>query len=248
MCNTKFNEMEKILKLSSSCRTTEANSVVKKIISEYNTHDFTGEAYFTGIMDTIISTNDALTLAIERDTNQSELDSFDEVADNAFTSLYFLSMGLANHPDEAISKPAKEVFKLVDKYGLEIKSKGYDVSYSLYGSLISDGKSEKYQASIASLSGCKDSFDNLEIAVNNFLEKQRSNILYNDARKTEESASSLKKNLIAIINGDLIDCLRYQQKANTAMYGGIAQFIHQRFSEVNAAVQSRSKKKDEVVA
>lgn len=234
--------MEKIQKIRLNTRISEVNGLVQQLIDEYKKSDYSADSYLTMVYKQLSEQNTQLGIAIKRDSIESELAELDDVTDSVFTLLHGLVKGYTYHPDEAISGPAIQLFKMIDKYGLEVKSKGYREEYPLLSSMITDSKTEPYAACITALTGCDVRFSQLETAVDNFNAKQHAYYGARDDRQELETASVIKKRLINLLHDDVAPYLYTMQKVNAALYGRLAQFTANRIAESNALVRNRSSK------
>ncbi|GEM_PF-6379869 len=232
----------KIPKILSTTRVSEVNGVTQQMIDEYGKGDYSADSHLTKVFDHITDSNNQLGIAIMRDSVESELAELDEITDNEVTLTHGLTKGYTCHPDENTANRAGELFKMVDKYGLEVKKKSYREEYPLLGSMITESKTEPYVACIAALPGCDERFKRLEAAVNNFNAKQNVYLSVKDDQNELSSATAIKKQLIAFINGELVAYLDVMQRVNTEMYGGLAQFTANRIAENNSAVRKRRNK------
>ncbi len=233
--------MEKIPKILSISRVSETNGLTRQVIDEYRKGDYSNDSYLTSMIEQLLRRNTELGDAIMRSKTESELAELDNQADMGFTNLHGLSKGYTYHPEENIAKFARQLFALVDKYGLEVKNKSYSEEYPLLNSLLKESQSAEYQLCINNLPGCAQRFTELETSVNAFITKQNEYNSAKDDEKELESASVIKKQVIALINDDLGPYLSAMQKANTGVYGDLATFINNRIAENNAAVRNRGK-------
>lgn len=234
--------MTKTERVLNNTRVSEVNWVTQQIVDEYQKGDYSSDAYLSPAMEKVIGQNGRLRVAIMRDALESELAELDDVADNEVTLLHGLTKGYTCHPDENKARAAYQLFKMVDKYGLEVKEKGYNEEYPLLRSMIAESKTDVYKACFEALPACQERFNLLEAAVNNFSSKQNAFNLEKDERKEKESASVIKKQLLDLLNNEVMPYLDVMQKVKTDLYGGLTQFAANRISESNAAVRNRGNK------
>ncbi|MCG8579512.1 MAG: DUF6261 family protein [Bacteroidales bacterium] len=234
--------MIKVSKILTTTRVSEVNGLLNQMTDEYKKGDYSSDTYLTAAFERMIDENDLLMIAIMRDSIESELADMDEITDNEMTLTHGLLKGYTCHPDEAIAEAAEFVFKMVDKYGLDVKHKSYREQYPLLGSMIQESQNEPHVSYIAKLSGCEMRLKLLKQAVDNFNEKQNAYNLLKDDRREQQSASDIKKQLVSFINEDLITYLEVMAKVNSETYGNLAQFIANRINESNAVVRSRRNK------
>lgn len=108
-------------------------------------------------------------------------------------------------------------------------------------SLLAERKTSNYQSNIALLPGCDVRFTQLETAVDTFLNTQSEHNATKDKEDDLESASVIKKQILALLNGEISPYADAMQKANAALYGNLAKFMANRINENNAAVRNRKK-------
>jgi len=236
----------KIPKILTNSRISEINGLLQQMIGEYKKGDYTADAYLSPAFEQLIAQNNQLGIAIMRDSAESELAELDEISDNEVTLTHGLIKGYTCHPDQSKADAAAILFKMVDKYGLEVKNKSYREEYPLLASMISECKTETNAACIAQLDGCAERFNRLEAAVNNFTTRQNTYLLVKDDEKDMTSATEIKKQLIGFINEELATYLNVMQKVKADVYGGLAQFVANRISESNSAVRNRRNKTETV--
>lgn len=234
--------MTKIQRILTNTRMTEVNGLTQQMTDEYSKGDYSADSYITEIFDTLMDINQQLGTAIMRNKAESELSVLDDITDNEVTHTHGLVEGLTHHPNESIANKAITLFKMVDKYGLEVKTKGFNEEYPLLGSMIGESKTEPFASCIAQLDGCAERFNRLEAAVDNFNTKRNAFLLVKDDEKEQVSATEIKKQLIAFINNDIATYLNAMQKARPDDYSNLAQFIANRINENNSAVRLRRNK------
>lgn len=232
----------KIPKISTRSKISEVNGLISQIIDEYKKGDYTSDAYLTMAFEKLTGENNRLKAAIMRDSVESELAELDEISDNEVSFTYGLVKGYTCHPDKDIAQAAEVVFKMVDKYGLEVKRKSYREQYPLLGSMIEESRDEQYAPLIARLSGCEVRFNLLEAAVNNFTAKQNAYLSLKDQEKSLTTATDHKKNLVDFFNDEIATYLEVMQKIRANTYDALILFVANRIIENNAAVRNRHNK------
>ena len=229
----------RIPKILINARISEVNGVTQLVINEYTKGDYSADVYFTDLFNRVDSSNKMLSEAMKRDIVVSDLARLDENTDDIYTSLHGLVKGCTYHPNANISEAGDKVFKLIDKYGLEVKSKSYREEYPLLTSLIHDSEGADYQVAIGKLSGCNVRFQQLKDAVDAFNTKQTAYLSERDDLKNLPSATEVKKQLISIVNNELNTYLCAMEIARPEVYKALADFVANRIKESNAAVRNR---------
>lgn len=238
--------MKKIPRILTNTRVSEVNGLFRQMIDEFTKGDYSGDAYLSHVFGQVTDLNEQLGIAIMRDAVESDLADLDDVTDRIFTLLHGLVKGYTCHPDEAIANAAIWLFKMIEKYGLEVKNKSYREEYPLLASMIAERKTEDYQTCVAQLSGCDIRFNQLETAVDNFNAKQNDYYSVKDDRKELETASVIKKRLIDLLNDDVAPYMVVMSKVNAETYAELAQFIVNRIDESNALVRQRKAKAETI--
>lgn len=229
----------KIPKILINARISEMNGVMQQIINEYIKDDYSADDYFTGLLTKLTENNNVLSEAIKRDTVVSELAELDGNTDDIYTSLHGLVKGFTYQPTANIAQAGDKVFTLIEKYGLQVKTKSYREKYPLLASLIQDSEMKEYQTAIGKITGCSMRFQQLKEAVEVFNTKQNAYLLKRDDLKNIPSATEVKKQLISIVNKELSTYLNAMYIAKPDVYSTLAKFVANRINECNAAVRNR---------
>ena len=234
--------MMKLPKILTTTRVSEVNGVTQQMIDEYGKGDYSADSHLTQLFGQVTDINNQLGIAIMRDSTESELAELDDITDKEMTLTHGLIKGYTCHPDETTANAAILLFKMVDKYGLKVKNKGYREEYPLLSSMIAESQTRIYDACISQLSGCDIRFNRLKTAVNHFNTQQNTYLSVKDDEKEQLSATAIKKQLITLINDDLLTYLVAMQKANPAMYSALTDFAANRINESNLVVRNRKSK------
>nr|WP_321453377.1 DUF6261 family protein [uncultured Carboxylicivirga sp.] len=232
--------MSKIPRIINNTRVSETNGLTLQLTEAFVKDEWNTDSYLQNLFSRIKTSNQKLGEAIKRDKTESELAELDDLTDKAVTNLHGLTKGYTFHPDKAIYTSANKLLKLIDKYGLEVKAKSYLEEYPLLNSLITDSRAGEYADCIAALPGCDIRFTELETSVNTFTDKQNE---FNKAKDSEQnlaSASVIKKELLKIINDELVLYLNAMRQANSQTYSTLADYIGNRINQSNVAVNNRS--------
>lgn len=236
--------MVSVNKLISNCRTTEVDSVSDNIIAQYNKNDWSSDTHLTGIFDLLKPASDKLTSAINRIKAESDLEEKDEQRDNKVRAVYYLIMGFMHHPDPAIKSAAQQVDGVFEHYGVNIVSDSYATESSLIESLLEDFGEADIQTAIAALPGLSDLITELRNAQTAFAEAQ---VLFEEEKAkegTEESASKIKKEVVKIINDQLVVYLRAMVQVDQAKYEEFTTTVAQIIDDMNVIVRKRRKDKE----
>jgi Family of unknown function (DUF6261) len=240
--------MGKFNKLIATSRTTEVNAVGTKIIFEYDKNDWSADAHLTAIFDGLKAKNAILTSAINRIKAESVLEEKDEVRDEKVRAIYYLIFGFTHHPDVAIKTAALKLDAIFEHYGLQLISKSYAIETSLIDSLMLEFEKADLQPSIAALPGLTQLIAELTAAELDF---KTANVKFEEEKAEEgikENASTVKKEVVSIINEQIVIYLRAMIQVDEPTYGELTRTSAQIIDDNNVIVNKRKKKVEPVVS
>jgi hypothetical protein len=186
-----------------------------------------------------------LTAAIKRMKMESELEEKDEFRDDKMRSLFYLVLGLSHHPDAGIKAAAAKVLAVLEHYGLSILKESYAIESSLVNSMLGDLKKANLQDAIAACSGCAELIGAVQAAEDDF---EATSIAYEEGQGQEstlETATAIKKQVVALINQKLVVHLRAMEQAYVETYGPFARTVGEIIATNNEAVKRRRPKKEQ---
>ncbi|MFV0553475.1 MAG: DUF6261 family protein [Mangrovibacterium sp.] len=138
---------------------------------------------------------------------------------SAFQNLYHLVKGFSGLKKTAVSKPAKELLKLLNHYYKSIVSGlGQKEIHSHVTSLLDDLESEPMQAAISALIYCDEAIAELQSVQASCLAEYTDYRIAREKQIAEESATELTQELLELINHDLVDYLNAMRKVKTVDY------------------------------
>ncbi|MDE6773752.1 MAG: hypothetical protein K2J14_03915, partial [Treponemataceae bacterium] len=227
--------MAKVTKVINNVRTTELDA-----LSDAMEREFTlacGDGSTAVGRDAVLKTQFAQladlsarnTTAIRQDAVVSTLDEADSVRDAVTRDLFTLSTGYTASPFAEVKSAATDVCAVLDKYGRGMTAKNYADQTALTESLLEDLGAEKVAAQIKALSGVaqlREAQDAFAAAHDGYIKAKAGK---------GESASSLKKPIVALINDNIVPYLNI-----VAAMDGYADFI--------AAVAGNIKSTNDTVA
>ncbi len=229
-------------KLIYQSRTTEVDAASTNMNAVFKENDWSADTHLSSIFASLETEATRLNTAIRRSKAESELDEKDEIRDEKLRAFHYLVVGFMHHPDPAIKSAAEIIETVFDKYGLSLTGESYATESSLINSLISDLGNPDLQASIVLLSGCAQIIENIKTAQENFAQ---THIAY-EAEKAEEgtleNASTIKKEVVSIINNRLVVYLRAMEQVDEATYGEFARTLAQIIADNNQQVKKRRKR------
>jgi hypothetical protein len=231
-----------IEKVMSNSRATEVNDLVSRAVGAFKKTELGGDAYLTGIMTGLEAEVARLTAAIKRMKIESELEELDEVRDDKLRALFYLLLGLSHHPDAAIKAAATKVLAVLDHYGMAVLKESYASESSLINSMLVDLGKADLQDAIALCSGCAESIAAVQTAQDQF---EATRIAYEEEKgeeTTQENATDIKKQVVALINQKLVVYLRAMEQVDVETYGPFARTLTEMIGENNEAVKRRRRK------
>ncbi len=194
----------------------------------------------SGIIDKLLEGNTRLSNAINHQRAESELEEADISRDDLVRALFFLVTGYMYHPDPAIKNAAVTVHNVLESYGLTaVVNESYAVETSLIISMLADLAATGLQASIALLSGCAETITALTAAQAAFEDKYR---VYQEEKvddKEQDNATTVRKEVVAIINSELVDFLRSMVRYDEATFGTFTLMVDEIIKDNNEAVKRR---------
>lgn len=233
--------MVNLSKLNPASRITEVDSVSDRIITEYDKKDWSADAHFTGILGKLKPASLNLTKAINRIKAESNLEEKDDARDSKLRAVNYLVLGFMHHPDTSVSSAAQSIGKLIDHYGIDIINENYAAESSLIESLLNDLAEANIQTAITAIPGLSQLISELRAAQTAFEQAQ---VLFEKDKArlgNEANASEVKKEVVSIINDELIVYLRAMAQVDEAKYGEFARTVAQVVNDMNVTVKKRKK-------
>jgi hypothetical protein len=229
-------------KLMTNSRVTEIDAVSMRMIGAYKNTTLSSDLHLVSMFSALAPQTVLLTAAIKRIKVDSMLESKDETRGDEVRALNYLILGLLHHPDVEIKAAAQKVEKVFDNYGVAITGESYAVESSLIVSLLGDLAKPKLQAAIAKLSGCAEIIASLQAAQEDF---EATRIAY-ETEKAEEgthaNATTIKKEVLDIINDQIVIYLRAMEQVDEPNYGAFTRTIAEIIDDNNEVVKKRGKK------
>ncbi len=229
-------------------RTTEINATTARIISAYQQANLSEDAYLSGVFTALEQQNTQLSDAINRSNYESVLAEKDDVRDKLVKGIHYLLMGFVLHPDTVIQEAAMKVKAVFDRYGVGIASETYASESSLINALLRDFQEGSIQTALTQIPGCVAMCESLQTAQTDF---EQTRLEYEKQSSIEaqlKSASDIKKEVVKIINDQLLVYLTAMNQVQPQVYGDIYLTIDKIIETNNNTVKNRRKAKKEVVS
>ncbi|MDE5797488.1 MAG: hypothetical protein K2H73_00455 [Treponemataceae bacterium] len=203
--------MVTVAKVNGKVRTTELDALSDAMEREYKLacadgatavgRDAVLKAQFAQLVD--LSARN--TTAIRQDAVVSTLDAADAARDAATRDLFTLAGGYTASPFAEVRAAAVGVCAVLDKYGRGMTGKNYADQTALTESLLEDLGAEKVAAQVKALSGVAELVASLREAQDGFASAHDGYVRAKAGKG--ESASSLKKPIVALINDNIVPYL-----------------------------------------
>jgi len=231
-----------IEKIIATSRSTEIHGTSRTSINAFQQSELTADPVLSGIFAELTQKNNALGTAIDRSKAESILADKDGIRDGTVRDVGYLVKGYQHYPKQSVRDAADIVKKVFDKYGFSITEESYVIESSHIVSMLGDFAEPEVVAAIALLKGVDLNIAALQAAEDDF-ETTRAKFAEEEAEEqTQASATVLKKEVVAIINDDLVQFLRYNERFQAAIYGAFARTIAKLIADNNEQVKKRSKK------
>ncbi|MBI9073363.1 MAG: hypothetical protein JEY94_17305 [Melioribacteraceae bacterium] len=233
--------MSKLNKVISVSRTGEISAVAITVINEYEKKDWSADTHLTGIFDALKPASENLTDAIDRNKAISNLDEKDALRDDKLRGIYYLLQGYLRYPDTTIKEAAVNVDDVFESCGLEVTNESYAMETAKIRSLLADFDVADVKTEIAKLPGLAALITELTDAEKAF-EDAKTDFDNAVAKEgTENNASVIKKEVVKIINEQLVVYLRAMVQVNPATYNELALTIARTIDANNEVVKKRRK-------
>nr|WP_319511848.1 DUF6261 family protein [uncultured Draconibacterium sp.] len=233
-----------IEKMLTNSRTTDVHGTTRLLINAFQQSALTEDRPLMQLFTTIAEQNTGLGNAIDRSKAQSILADKDDIRDAADRAVGYLVKGYTYHPDETIRNAALLVERMFDKYGFAVTREGYVTESSHLVSMLTDLAAPEIQAAIVLLSGVAENIAALQTAQNDFENTQAQ---YAEELAEEDNlpnATNLKKEVLALLNDDLVVFLRSAERFQAETYGTFAAVVAKIIADNNIAVRKRRSSDD----
>lgn len=224
-------------KIRVNCRVTELDTVSDALIRLYKANDaLAADEYLKGVMAEIESLSERITAAIRADKTASNLDEADAERDEILRSLGTLLNGYAVIPVADKKAAAESLLAVYNKYK-GITAESYANESSLIESMLKDYEASELADSIKALDGVGSYITDLRAAQDSF---NKANDEFTAATVNKgESATALKKSLLAAINDKFVPYLTAMNLSNSAVYGDFVSKAEAEIDKMNESVARR---------
>lgn len=232
-------------KLLTTARITEVGDTAHRLVSLYkSTATLKDEAFLKPLFVEMEEKTNALTEAVKRDAVISQLENADAKRDGAIRVLDRLLKGYKTIPLDTLKAYGVQLSAVFKKYGMKMTVENYSSQSNLIDSLLQDLSDSDKAAAIAALPGIAEAIDNIKTAQEEFT-KIRANYDKELAQKgSKETATSLRKPLLELINNKLLTYLAAMKIANPTKYKVFSEDVAVIITSVNETIKARKKNKE----
>jgi len=233
-----------IAQIMSNSRNTEVGGILPQMINGFDATTLNTDPTLEVFFNEIKPLSELFISAIKRMKVRSEAKHYDDIRDQKLIAVYFLLQSFSHHPTERIRTAALYLLTIFENYGIEIKDESLARESSLLNSLLSDLAGQTAQENIAIVPQCATYISALQEAQSNF-ENNRLDFEEAQAEEgTQENASVMKKQVIAIINKKIVAYLNVMIQVDDATYGPYARTLAEIIAANNEVVKKRRNKDD----
>lgn len=230
-------------KIMTNSRTTEVHGLSIFVHRAYQQSGLLDNLVLAEILTSLERTNDKLGAAIDCSKVASQLSEKNEARNQALRAVGYLIKGYVFHPNQQVREAAMAVKKVFDKYGLAIIKQSYVSESSYIISMLGDFAQSGVQESVALLPGLLKNVEALKLAQNDFENTSAQYAGEAAGQAVQDSATELKKEVVKIINNDLVVFLRTSARFQPDVFGAFAGTVATFIESNNKQVKRRQKKK-----
>ncbi len=230
-------------RISYDARVTEAGEVGNQLVALYKrTATVQDEAFLGTLFKQLEAQTNTLTEAVNKGIINSKLEEADAKRDEAFRVLGKLLDAYNVFPDAATKANGEKVSVVFNRYGLKITNESYINETNLIDALLMDFQAPEIKTAIGALAGVQNAVSALSVAQEEF--KSVQNAYHDDKAKHNnlESASTLRKPLLDLINKQLVPYLTALNMANKEKYGAFVLSVEEIFDTANRSIKGRNTK------
>ncbi len=231
--------MIKVEKLSPRVRVSECNDTITQIITAFKSSALTTETYLSNTFGVLETENNALSLALNRATEESELDAYDVKRDECMRALYYYVQGQSYNPDAATKAAANTVLTILDQYGLDVLRQTYSAESALIHSMLTDLADETVQLSVSVLPACASLIAALQEAQQNFSSQRAAYEANKASLQTEKSAYELKKAIVPMLNKSVVGYLNAMMGMSLHDYNTFSAQVAEIIQLANGVIKRR---------
>lgn len=225
-------------KLSTKVRVNEVSNIALRFIDTYATNPI-NDPHLLGFIDELRTLNQELVEAINPDFTRSNLEALDDVRDGYWADLFRALEGYSCLPIEPLRSSGRALFQIIQKFGRAANKKSYAEESTDIEAVLLDLSAPAVAAQVHALAGIPELINLLRQAQNDFHQAQMD---FNQAHIREAnrpSASTLKYQLINLINARFLPYLSAMQSVSPQTFDTFCSAIDGIITEMNGNVLRR---------
>ena len=170
------------------------------------------------------------------------MEEADAQRDQAIRVLDKLLKGYENIPLENLKAHAKKLRDIFKKYGVKMTGENYASQSTLINSLLGDFSATELKPSIEALTGVKEALAEIKTKQEAFASIRSDYEKAQATQKEKQSATSLRKPLLELINKKVVPYLVAMSIAQPELFKNLIAEASEIIASTNEAIKARSKK------
>ncbi len=231
--------MGKMNKLMSRSKIAEVATVSSEMTTLHKELDLSEDLYLQSLFDRYTPLSDQISDAIKRDHAESDLDERDTLRDDHIRDIFYVVKGATRNPIQVIKDAGVKVFAVLAKYGLDIIDESYAVESAHLNSMVNDLSTEDMSEFWGEISGLKLLINQLKQTQIEFEAAQSALDDAISSDKENASATDIKKEIVTLINDEIVVHLRAMINVNPEMYGEFVRRTTEIINRNNVQVKKR---------
>lgn len=217
-------------------KVSEIHSIAGQISLAISNAAMSSDGNLTTILDALQTKTDEMTKSVNHSKVESDLAEKDEQRDFIVRGVSSSLQSAQFSFDENVKKASEKVSIIFDKYGVAMVGESYAVESSLIKAFLQDISADEVQSAIQAIPFLPDLIERLEASQNTFDEAENA---WNITKSTESvSATSIKKELLNIINNQIVTYLTALSAVNPA-YKDIASEVDEIIKTANRNIHRK---------
>ena len=232
--------MKKVITVA---RVTELGDTALRLVKAFKAVDaMQNDAFLTKTFAEIEKQATVMTAAVKSDQTLSKLEEADAQRDQAIRVLDKLLKGYENIPLENLKAHAKKLRDIFKKYGVKMTGENYASQSTLINSLLGDFSATELKPSIEALTGVKEALAEIKTKQEAFASIRSDYEKAQATQKEKQSATSLRKPLLELINKKVVPYLVAMSIAQPELFKNLTAEASEIITSTNEAIKARSKK------
>ncbi|MFV0555199.1 MAG: hypothetical protein ACK5LR_10930 [Mangrovibacterium sp.] len=231
-------------KISSNIRVAALNGLAAGIPQRHVEANLSEDSQTNEIVNNIATTSQLLAEALDEDALLSPLDAANKKRLQANEGLYELLKGYMKLTASSQNSLVGNVFSIVSKYrSLLAKTKGYNAITGHINSMIIELEEPTILSRLDAALYAKGEYLALKQANQDFIDAQADYNSESAERKKRANASKLKKQLLNMINNQLVCFLNAQENLGNTSYTAFADSVAETINKENLSIKINREKR-----